>query len=80
MNEERKCGTLKAFDTLSPDFPAKQLHLICTVSPVAVHGSIGFFLPRHVTTSGYRHSVSLICFSIIQAKSGNSLFSSVCTS
>ena len=39
---------MKAFDTLSPDFPAKQLHLICTVSPIAVHGSVGFFfLPQH---------------------------------
>ena len=46
MNK-KKCGTLQAFDTLSPDFPAKQLHLICAVSPIAVHGSVGFFFPQH---------------------------------
>ena len=41
--------------------------------------SVGFFFfPHTVTTSGYRHSISLICFSIIQAKSANSLFFVFC--
>ena len=72
MNEERKCATLKAFDTLLPDFPVKQLHLICTVC-----GSVGFFSPT-LSPPQDHHSVSLM-FLNYTGKT-NSLFSSVWTS